>query len=438
MVVIALIALIRAIHAFVHQRQRRAPRETGLTGSRVVRRGQGASQAPRGSHAATDNSVDVPALSNAKAQQVHLSVALMDQPDDRNTDTSERPAQPTYQEQEVMETTKINSVPTEGPSRRTTDKGQRRPKRGAVRAWAARRPVAAFLVLAFAIAYPLMSLPVLADHGVIPSGWMPQLPGVDTERIASVLLVFGALLPASIVVTWAADGRAGVQALVSRMFQWRIGVGWWLLVLAGLPTLTLVFALLLSDTPQPVETAPFLTRQLAGLLVNLILINIWEETAWSGVVQSRLQQRHGTVIAAVLTAIPFALAHMPLHFIGDFTPGSLLTALITLLIICTLVRLMIGVFLRGTHGSILAVALLHTMFNRSNNDEGLVAGLLQGDGRKLAGLLAVLILTATIAYVSRRLNRPARTDRDSPIDQLTSHPVQRPVGRAQRSCDPNA
>ena len=299
-----------------------------------------------------------------------------------------------------------------------------------MRAWAARHPVTAFLVLAFALAYPLMSLPVLADHGVIPSGWMPQLPGVDTERIASVLLVFGALLPASIVVTWAADGRAGVQALVSRMFQWRIGVGWWLLVLAGLPTLTLVFALLLGDTPQPVEMAPFLTRQLAGLLVNLVLINIWEETAWSGVVQSRLQRRHGIVIAAVLTAIPFALAHMPLHFIGDFTPGSLLTALITLLIVCTLVRLMIGVFLRGTHGSILAVALLHTMFNRSNNDEGLVAGLLEGDGRKLAGLLAVLILTATIAYVSRRLNRPARTDRDSTIDQLTSTPRPTPGGVA--------
>ena len=329
-----------------------------------------------------------------------------------------------------METTKINSMLTDGPSRRTSDDLQdpHRSRRTALRRWAARHPVTAFLVLAFTLAYPLMSLPVLAAHGVIPSGWMPQLPGVDTERIASVLLVFGALLPASIVVTWAADGRAGVQALVSRMFQWRIGVGWWLLVLAGLPTLTLVFALLLGDTPQPVDVAPFLSRQLAGLLVNLILINIWEETAWSGVVQSRLQRRHGIVIAAVLTAIPFALAHLPLHFIGDFTPGSLLTAVISLLIVCTLVRLMIGVFLRGTHGSILAVALLHTMFNRSNNDEGLVAALLEGDGRKLAGLVAVLIVTATIAYVSRRLNRPARTDRDSTIDQLTSTPRPTPVG----------
>ena len=95
---------------------------------------------------------------------------------------------------------------------------------------------------------------------------MAQLPGVGTERIASVLLVFGALLPASILVTWAADGWAGVHTLVSRMFRWRIGGGWWLLVLAGLSTLILAFALLLGDTPQPVEMAPSWEGLVAGLL----------------------------------------------------------------------------------------------------------------------------------------------------------------------------
>ena len=244
---------------------------------------------------------------------------------------------------------------------------------------------------------------------------MPQGRGLDAERIASVLLVFVALLPAALWVTWAADGPAGVRVLISRMFRWRIGAGWWLLVLAGLPTMTLAFALLLGDTVKPVDIAPFVAGQVAGLLVNLLLINIWEETAWSGVVQTRLERRHGPVRAALLTAVPFALVHLPLHFIGDFTLGSLLTALVTLLIVCSLVRLLIGVFLRGTHHSILAVAVLHTMFNRSNNDEGLIAGLLAGEGRKLAGLLAVLVLTATIAYITRRRNRASAADPARPI-----------------------
>ena len=288
-------------------------------------------------------------------------------------------------------------------------------QRHIAREWMARHPVAAFLALAFGIAYPVMSLPILADHGVIADGWMPRLPGVGTERIASVLLVLVALVPAALAATWAADGVAGVRHLARRMFRWRIGAAWWLLVLAGLPVLTLLLAVALGDTLRPVDVAPFVGIQLLGLVVNLVLINIWEETAWAGLVQARLERRHGLVVAALLTAVPFALIHMPLHFIGDFSLGSLAAALAVLLIVCALVRLLLGVVLRGTRDSILAVALLHTMFNRSNNDEGIVAGLVDGDGRKLAGLVAVLVMTAVVAVVARRARSEHRHAAGTPV-----------------------
>jgi membrane protease YdiL (CAAX protease family) len=283
-----------------------------------------------------------------------------------------------------------------------------------LRAWAARRPVISFLVLLFALAYPVMSLPVLAAHGVIPDGWMPRLPGVDTERIAATMLVFLALLPTTLLVTWAVDGRPGVLRLMRRMFRWRIGARWWLIVIAGLPTLTMALALLLGDHLTPVDVLPFAVTQTIGFVVNLLLINLWEETAWAGFVQTRLERRHSLPIAAILTAIPFALIHMPLHFIGDFTAESLATALVTLLIVCILVRLLLGVVLRGTRDSILAVALVHTVFNRSNNDEGVVAGLLEGEVHGLAGLLAVILLATTVAIIARRrLNRAYRTHLDT-------------------------
>lgn len=279
---------------------------------------------------------------------------------------------------------------------------RREVRRDRFRAWAAQRPIAAFLTVLFSIGYPVMALPVLADHGVIPAGWMPQIAGLDAERIASLLLVFVALLPTVMWVTWAVDGPDGVRVLVHRMFTWRIGARWWLLVLAGLPTLTLAFALLFGDTLKAVDVAPFVATQIFGLLVNLVLINLWEETAWAGFVQTRLERRYSLVAAAFLTAIPFALIHMPLHFIGEFTLTSLITALVTLLIVCALVRLMIGMFLRRTRGSILAVAVLHTAFNRSNNGDGVVAGLVQGEARGLAGLLAVIVLTAAVTIIARR------------------------------------
>jgi hypothetical protein len=55
--------------------------------------------------------------------------------------------------------------------------------------------------------------------------------------------------------------------------------------------------------------------------------------------------------AALITAVPFALVHMPLHFIGDFTISSLTAALITLLIVSALVRVLPGVALRAAANS---------------------------------------------------------------------------------------
>jgi membrane protease YdiL (CAAX protease family) len=290
----------------------------------------------------------------------------------------------------------------------------RLPRPARIRDWTTRHPVSAFLIISFTIALPVMALPILASHGVIPGGWMPQVAGVDTERTASVLLVFTALLPAALWVTWAVEGRQGVSRLRRRMLAWRIGVGWTMLVLVGLPALTLLFAVLLGDDLRTLDVVPLVVAQVLGLLVNLVLINLWEETAWSGLVQTRLERRHGLVKAALLTAVPFALVHLPLHFIGTFTIASVTGALVTLLLVCAVVRLMLGVYLRGTRDSILAVAVLHSVFNRSNNDEGVIAALVEGDGRKLAGLLAVIVLTASVALATRRrLRRSYRYELDA-------------------------
>jgi membrane protease YdiL (CAAX protease family) len=277
-----------------------------------------------------------------------------------------------------------------------------------VRGWIARRPVQSFLLLTFVVAYPVMALPVLAAHGVIADRWMSLLSFMDAERVASVLLVFVAILPAAFVVTWAVDGRAGVWSLVGRTIPLPTNAGFWLLIATGLPVLTLLLALALGGTLEPVDVAPFIAAQMAGLLVNLLLINVAEETGWAGLVQTRLRRKHGLVAAALLTAVPFALVHMPLHFIGNFSLTSLTSALVTLLIVCTLVRLLLGTVLDATGGSVLAAALTHTMFNRSNNDEGIIAALVDGDARKLAGILAVIVLAVILALIARRRRRSAQ------------------------------
>jgi hypothetical protein len=112
--------------------------------------------------------------------------------------------------------------------------------------------------------------------------------------------------------------------------------------------------------------------------VGFLVINLWEETAWEGFVQTRLERRHNFAAAAVLAGIPFALIHMPFQFIDEFTAGSVLAGMLGLLIFASVVRPMLGVFRRGTQDSVFAVGLMHAVFNRSNNTDGIVAMLVEG------------------------------------------------------------
>lgn len=293
----------------------------------------------------------------------------------------------------------------------TPDPDARRGFRG----WAAGHPVAAFLLLLFGIGYPLMALPILASRGIIPGDWLPGMIGLDTERFSALLMVVGVMLPATLWVTWAADGRAGVRTLLRRALRWRFGLGWWLLVLFGMPVLTLAIALLLGATLKPIaDPVALITGELVGLLVGFLVINLWEETAWAGFVQTRLERRHNFAVAAVLTAIPFALIHMPFQFIGDFTAQSVIVNMLALLVFASVVRLMLGEFLRGTQDSVFAVGLLHTIFNRSNNTDGIVAMLTEGDERVAAALIATIVLTLVVAVVFRqRLSRAYRLELDA-------------------------
>src|SRR5512132_3357954 len=107
-----------------------------------------------------------------------------------------------------------------------TDRSTTTPSAG-IRVFVGRRPVTAFLIMAFAIAYPVMSLVALAVHRVIPGGpLLDRLPVPPDETIGLMLTMF-ALLPSALCVTWAADGRRGVVRLFKRIARWRFGVAWW-------------------------------------------------------------------------------------------------------------------------------------------------------------------------------------------------------------------
>jgi membrane protease YdiL (CAAX protease family) len=281
--------------------------------------------------------------------------------------------------------------------------------RGTLRDLARRYPILLFLTLVFGIGVPLMLAPMLAARGIIPGGTLAAMVGVDTEFAASLLLVWLALFPAALIVSALEGGRPAVRALLRRATIWRIGAGWWALVLLALPATTVALALLLGDTFQP-PTLATLGGELGGFLVGFLLFNLAEEIAWAGFLQTRLERRTNLYLAAALTAIPFAGIHLPLAVINGMTaPKDLAIHFVLLTILAVVLRSLLGLVLRGTANSLLAVAMLHTVFNRSNNTNGIAAKLLEGGHRQAAVLLATAVVTVILGVALRR--RASRAER---------------------------
>ena len=280
-----------------------------------------------------------------------------------------------------------------------------------------RFPLAVFVTMAIGLSYPLMSLAIMAQYSVIPGKSLPSLIGLDMERAASVLLV-ASLIVATFLTTALHGGRPAVRVLLRRMLRWRVQLVWWLVAVVALPTTTVVLAVVLGDLVH-LPSGGVIAREILSIAVALLLVNLWEETAWAGFLQSRLERRHHFFIAAALTAVPFAAVHLPLRIInGATTPETVGIAFLTLLVLSFIFRSLIGMVLRGAANSILLAATTHTFFNHSNNIDGIAADLLEGSNRPIAALLAATLTTVVLGICIRKKLR--RNYREA-LDQAEDH-----------------
>ena len=119
---------------------------------------------------------------------------------------------------------------------------------------------------------------------------------------------------------------------------------------------------------------------------------------WAGFLQTRLEARFNFVVAAVLTTLPFAGVHVPLLFLDDqLSALGVLSGLAGLLILGIVVRLMMGVTMRAASDSVLAVGILHQIFDASNNSGGVTDYILDGVDAGNMTQLATVVLTALVA-----------------------------------------
>ncbi|TME83141.1 MAG: CPBP family intramembrane metalloprotease [Chloroflexi bacterium] len=180
-------------------------------------------------------------------------------------------------------------------------------------------PIAAFLTATYILTMLIFGIPLLSQNGI---GVLPiELPGIAPFILLSTL----SLAATAFVVTRIAEGPAGVRDLRHRAFRFRASPVWYVFAVIALPLSALGVAVVAQGTApvSAIATQPsLLVNWLIALLVAAVLVNFWEELAWTGFLLHRLQPRVGPVPASVLTTWAQGALHVPLVFIaGGVTDG---------------------------------------------------------------------------------------------------------------------
>ena len=249
-----------------------------------------------------------------------------------------------------------------------------------------RRPLLAFLI------------PVIAATWAVQFTFLfLQLPLFPVALLVELVVLLGWATALSALTA----GRDGVRRLFTGLTRWRLSPGWYVLLLLGMPAATLLVAAVTGTLRSPDGGWAAMTLQYLFLAVvfGALLGNVWEETVWLGFVQRRLREGRSRAWAALLTAIPFALIHLPLafdaHGLRGTSAGALALDWALLLGSAPFFRYLIGLVDDRT-GSLLAAGLLHGAFNASS---GLAA---VDGGWQYLPAMALLTIGVTIAVARRR------------------------------------
>lgn len=253
-------------------------------------------------------------------------------------------------------------------------------RRSSTDSWIIRHPLAAYLLLAFAIAWLFwVPLAILYDGG----SNLDSLRGSPLVIVLQTLGVTGALISA-IVVTGLTRGKRGVRGLLGGLKRWRVGLWWYAAACLVIPVLTVVgigVRGMLGVDPAVPEGSD-LAAMLADigwiglvltfplqLLVQCFGSPLLEEPGWRGFALPQVRKRMPAAWAALLVGAIWGLWQVPLFLaLDENLPVSL--ALIT----------MHGFFLGWLYlntSSLLIAVLGHASLGVANNsfsmpDQGVV------------------------------------------------------------------
>jgi membrane protease YdiL (CAAX protease family) len=189
------------------------------------------------------------------------------------------------------------------------------------------------------------------------------------DQIEAVLGPMGYTNPVFIVMVWAPGivgvllvvrhyGLRGLVSFLRRLTLWRMSVGWWLLLLLGMPAVFYAGAVVTGN----VGDFPFAPWYgVLPALVPALLIGPVEELGWRGVALPVLQRRFAPWWAALIVGVVAAVWHTPAFLLSGtkqaaWSFGPFFLGVVAISVILT-------AMFNASRGSLLVAFLFHAQMN---------------------------------------------------------------------------
>jgi uncharacterized protein len=267
--------------------------------------------------------------------------------------------------------------------------------------WIKRHSLIAYFGLTFAITWVSLIPIILSQRGLA----VMHLP--DAVLLVLFLVsTFAGPLPSALIVTGVCEGRAGVKKMLRSIVQWRVGVGWYLLVLIGYPAVFLLGMSAYLGVAPLVALAqkwPLLfSYYLPTAAIGIVYPGLGEEPGWRGFALPRLQKLHGPLMASLILGVLHGTWHLPAYFVpGAIQDGPFQFAVFATNTCGIIASTVVWTWLfNSAKSSILFAMLVHGI---SNAVSGLFPQWLAGVGNiddpwfvtKVMGICALLIIIFT-------------------------------------------
>ncbi len=251
------------------------------------------------------------------------------------------------------------------------------------------RPLLKFFSVTYALTWTCWTAASLISSGNATAA--PEL-----AVLAGALILLGTFAPAlvAIALTGRTEGRAARNALLGRVFKWRVGVRWYVFAIFYIPAIKLsaavVHRIAIGVWPRFGQDAWYI---MAAAIVVSIWVQAGEEIGWRGYALPHLSERFGLALASVILGIMWAGWHLPLFLVlasdkyGQSFPLYLLQA--------TALSIAMAWLYWHTEGSLLLVMLMHAAIN---NTKDIIPSAISGATNAFA-LSTSLVAWLTVAFL---------------------------------------